>query len=318
MAETLATYAIPEHHVIAFTNNVRAALARKGGELRSMVTSASYTGERAQVVDFLGPVVFIKRETRYQDTRVTELDHTSRWIVGDEYDVAMFIDKLDTLKMIYDPTSPYVERIREAGGRKEDEIIMGAFFAAAKTGKTGTASVAFPAQDVIPNGGAQTGGVVTNAGRMSIAKLRAARKLLKKRLVDIRAERPMILVSAEQTDDLLGEDKIGSTFYNQVRPLVDGEVSSFMGFTFVPMEQIIPSYTTNAPVGTGGASVPVVVRQCPVWVQSGMHYGAWEGMSMVINNRPDKNNIKQIHASFNGGATRLEEGKVLTLECLEY
>jgi hypothetical protein len=43
----------------------------------------------------------------------------------------------------------------------------------------------------------------------------------------------------------------------------------------------------------------------------------WDSLSIIIGPRPDKNNIKQIHATFTAGATRIEENKVLQLQCLE-
>ena len=114
MAETVASYSVPEHHVKMYTANIRASLEKQGGLLTGLVSRGSYRGEKSQVVDFIGPVEFIERQTPYGDTKLTELEHTSRWISGIEYDCAVLVDRLDTLKMIYDPTSPYVERFRQA------------------------------------------------------------------------------------------------------------------------------------------------------------------------------------------------------------
>lgn len=305
MVETIATYSVPEHHVKMYTANVNAALNKQGGLLGGFVSMSGYTGEKAQVINFLGPVEFIERNSPYGDTKLTELEHSQRWISGIEYDCAVLIDRLDTLKMIYDPTSPYVARMVEAAERKKDEIIMSKFFATAKTGKDGTTNTAFPAGDIIVHG----------TTRMSVAKLRAARKLLKKRHVDLRTTTPYIAVTSEQTDDLLGEVAVGSSDYNAVKPLVDGEVSKFMGFVFVPYED-----NGNALNGRG---IPThidggdLIRECPVWVPDGHHFGLWDSLSIVIGPRADKNNIKQAHASFTAGATRVEEGKVLKLECKE-
>lgn len=302
MPETLATYTVPEHHVKMYTANVRAALNKMGGILMSLVSTDAYKGEKAQVINFIGQVEFVERDTPYSDTKVTKLEHTQRWIVGAEYDCAVFVDRLDTLKMIYDPTSPYVERFREGAARRQDELIMNSYFADAKSGKDGTSSVSFPAKDVLAHGGT----------RMSVAKLRGMRKLIKKRHVNLRVQRPYIAVTADEIDDLLGEVAVGSSDYNAVKPLVDGEVSNFMGFTFVP-------YEDNGD-GTDGKSIPSyddggnTIRECPVWVMDGMHYGSWDQLEITINNRPDKNNIKQIHGTFTGGSTRKEEGKVFKLE----
>ena len=304
--ETIATYSVPEHHVKMYTANVQAALQKEGGFLMGLVTTGSYTGEKSQVVNFIGPVEFIERNSPYGDTKLTEVEHTQRWISGIEYDAAILIDRLDTLKMIYEPTSPYVNAMRDAAQRKQDEIIMSKFYATAKTGKDGTTNTAFPAQDVIAHG----------STRMSVAKLRAARKLLKKRHVKLRTMQPYIAVTSEQTDDLLGEVAVGSNDFNAVRPLVDGEVSRFMGFMFVPYEDNGDSLNGRG-IPTVDVAGPATIRRCPVWVQDGMHYGGWDALSIIISPRPDKNNIKQAHATFTSGATRLEEGKVLELQCVE-
>lgn len=298
--ETLASYSVPEHHVKMYTANIRASLQKRGGDLVARVSQGSYSGEKVQVVNFIGPVEFIERNTPYGDTKIVELEHTSRWIAAREYDCAVLIDRLDTLKMIYDPTSPYVERMREAAARKMDQIIMDKFFATAKAGKDGTTDVAYSSANTVVHGG--TG--------LVLSKLRSLRKLIKKRHVDLRTTKPLIGVTAEEIDDLIGETTTNSIDFNSVKPLVDGEVSTFMGFTFVPYEAYMGNaIPTHDDTGT--------VRECPVWVPDGMHFGLWQGLTVTINNRPDKNNIKQIHATFTAGATRLEEDKVFKVECKE-
>lgn len=306
MSETIASYSVPEHHVKMYTANVRAAITKKGGLLTGTVSSGSYSGDKSQVVNFIGPVEFAERTNVYGDTKLTELEHTSRWISGTEYDCAVLVDRLDTIKMIYDPTSPYVERFREAAARKMDEIVMAKFFAPAKAGKEGTDIVNFPNRDIIPHGGT----------RMSVAKLRALRKLIKKRHIDLRSMRPTICVTSEQVDDLLGEVAVTSSDYNAIKPLVDGEVSNFMGFNFLPYEDNGDS-TGGRGIPSTDVAGPATIRNLPVWVPDGMHFGAWAGLEIVIGNRADKNNIKQIHGTFTAGATRLEEGKVFQLQVVE-
>lgn len=304
MAESIASYSVPEHHLTMYTANVRAAIAKPGGLVKPLFSQGAYRGEKAQVVMFIGPVEFIERDTPYADTKLTELEHTQRWIIGKEYDCAVLVDRLDMLKLIYDPTSPYVERFREAAMRKMDEISVAAMLATAKTGKGASVDTAFPSGNTVANGG--TG--------FTVAKLRSLRKLVKKKHVDVRTVKPYVLINAEGVDDLLQEVAVGSSDYNSVKPLVDGEVSAFMGFTFVPYEDNgtsangkgIPSYTS------GGT-----IRQSVCWVPDGMHFGMWDDLVITINNRPDKNNIKQIHGTFTAGATRIDESKVFNLEWLE-
>ncbi len=289
MADTVNNYPITESYILHYTSNVQSALTRAPGLLYPHVSRSMYSGERAQIVNFLGPIYFTKRTAVNADTKAVEPEHTSRWISADDYDSAILIDRVDTLRTIYDPTSPYVEQMRKALGRLQDDVVMAAFFADARTGKTGSSTASFDtvAADTIVSGGVG----------LTFAKLRSLRKTMKRRYLDLRGVRPIIGVTAQQMDDLLGETVVGSFDYNSVKPLVDGEVSSFMGFTFLPMEGVIP-----APVAG--------VRALPVWVPEGMHFGDWQGLQITIGPRADKNNITQIHACCSFGATRVEEGKV--------
>lgn len=297
MAETVANYTVPEHHVKMYTANVRNTIVRMGGIIYPLVSHGSYSGDKVQVVDFIGTIEFAERTTKYADTQVSELEHTSRWISGAEYDVAVFIDRLDTLKMIYDPSSPYVDRMRQAHERKRDQIVLDKFFATARTGKEGTTDVSYKSANTVTAG----------ATGFTVAKLRSLRKLMKKRNLDLRGMMPKILVNAEAIDDLLAETQVTSSDYAAVKALVSGEVNSFMGFDFVPFEDF------------GGVGIPAVstTRTSPAWLPDGMHYGTWQDLVVTISNRPDKNNIKQIHATFTAGATRLEEDKVFGVEWVE-
>jgi hypothetical protein len=300
MAETIASYSVPEAHVYMFTDNVRNVITRNGGLVYPYVMHGSYTGERVQLVQFIGPVEFIERDTPYSDTKLTELEHTSRWINGREYDVAVLIDRLDTLKMIFDPTNPYVERFRQAHERKRDDIIVDAFFASVKTGKDASGTATYKAANTVADGG--TG--------FTLAKLRSLRKLMKKRNLDMRSIKPLILTNGEAIDDLLSETQVTSSDYAAVKALVDGEVNYFMGFQFLPFEDY---NAKGIPYVTGSSTV----RHSPVWIPDGMQYGAWQDLVITISNRPDKNNIKQIHGTFTAGAVRLEEDKVFALDWVE-
>lgn len=302
--ETIGSYSVPEHHVTMFTSNVVHVIQKQGGILPPLVTRGSYRGEKVQVVNLIGTIEFTRRDVPYQDTQFSELEHKQRWISGYEQDAAVLIDRLDLLKMIYDPTSPYVEAIRNGAARARDAVIMSAFFADTKTGKNAATTTTYKAANTVVHGG--TG--------LTVAKLRAMRKLIKKRHVDLRSISPYIAVTAEETDDLLGETAVQSIDYNVVRALVNGEVNSFMGFQFVPYEAWGG--------GLNGFGIPVhddtgVVRELPVWVPQGMHFGEWDGLTIIISNRPDKNNIKQVHATFTIGATRIEEDNVFKIEAKE-
>lgn len=293
MPDTVNNNPITESYILQYTSNVQAALARAPGLLYPHISRGMYSGERSQIVNFLGPLFFTKRTAVNADTKAVEPEHTSRWISADDYDCAVLVDRIDTLRTIYDPLNPYVERMREALGRLQDDVVMAAFFADARTGKTGASTASFNtvATDTISAGGVG----------LTFAKLRSLRKTMKRRFLDLRGVKPIIGVTAQQTDDLLGETVVGSHDYNAVKPLADGEVSTFMGFQFLPMEGVIPAPVAN-------------VRDLPAWVPNGMHFGDWQSLQITIGPRADKNNITQVHACASFGATRVEEGRVFKVQ----
>ncbi|WP_414464362.1 phage capsid protein [Hyphomicrobium sp. DY-1] len=295
MADTLATYQVPEHHVKSFTSNVLLAVQRKGGVFRPYATQGSYVGEDAQAVDFVGPAEFNERTVRLADTQLSEFEHKQRWIAPKDYDFATMVDRLDRLRMLYDPMSPYVESARMGAARKEDDAFIAAFFANARTGKLGATSTPYRTANTVAVG--STG--------LSVAKLRAMRKMMKQANIDLKAEQPYIACSAQQIDDLLGETQVTNSDYAAIKALVDGEVTRFMGFEFVQNEALLSS----------GVS-PAATMKCPVWVKSGMHWGDWQSLVTTISPRPDKNNLPQLHMSMTFGVTRIDESKVFEIDCL--
>jgi tRNA A-37 threonylcarbamoyl transferase component Bud32 len=47
---------VPDHYTISFSNNITMLLQIQGSMLRSCVTEGHYTGEKAAIVDQIGPV----------------------------------------------------------------------------------------------------------------------------------------------------------------------------------------------------------------------------------------------------------------------
>ena len=54
----------------------------------------------------------------------------------------------------------------------------------------------------------------------------------------------------------------------------------------------------------------------PVYVKSGMHFGMWNDIKTDISQRNDLQNIPwQVYVTLTGGATRIEEKKVVQIIC---
>ena len=174
-----------------------------------------------------------------------------------------------------------------------DDIIIDAFDGTSKTGTNGGTSTTF-------DSGME---VAVGATGLTVAKLRAARKLLLENHVDLKSEMPLIAVTAQQMDDLLGETEVTSADFSAVKALVSGEVDTFMGFKFIHTEGL----------DVDGSSY----RKCPFWVPSGMHMGMWNGLETKIDERADKEYTVQVFMRMTVGACRTQEGKVGRILCAE-
>lgn len=275
-----------------YTTNVDLLLQQRGSKLRDAVSVGSYTGKAAKAVEQIGAVTAQKRTTRHGDTPMISTPHAARWVFPGDYEWADLIDDQDKLRMLIDPTSPYaINGAMSLGRAMDDEIILGAT-GTNKVGENGSDNQVFlPANIIAP---AATG--------LTIAKLRAARLALAKAEVDFSADEAYFAASAVQLDNLLGTTEVTSSDYNTVKALTKGEVDSFMGFKFIPIERL--------PVVSGA-------RRCLAWVKSGLHLGIWEDIQSKITERADKSYATQVYVKGTFGATRVEEAKVVAVDCVE-
>lgn len=281
----------------AFVNDykttVQQLLQQNDSRFRWAVTIDSYTGEGGKAVEQIGAVTAQKRTSRHADTPLIETPHDARWVYPVDYEWADLIANQDKLRMIIDPTSPYAINGASAMRRALDDEIISAFFADAKTGKTGSTTTSLPAGQQI----------AANSEGLTVKKLRDAKKLLMAAEVDLDMDPVYVAVTAEQHDDLLGEVQTTNTDYTDRPVLVEGKITRFMGFEFIHSERL----------GVDGSSN----RRLPCWAKSGMHLGIWDDMVTRVSERGDKSYETQVYLCETIGATRLEEEKVVEILCAE-
>lgn len=282
-----------------YTTNVQLLLQQKGSRLRGSVTEGMHIGEQAVPVEQIGKVAATKRTTRYPDLTPVDTPQDRRWVFPSDYDWNDLIDNADKLRMLIDPQSSYVTNGVYAMGRAMDDEIIAAFFGVAKTGKTGATSTNFPAGNQI----AVNFGAAANVG-MTIAKLREAKRLLLAAEVDIDNDPLYVGLTAKQHDNMLGEAQAISLDYNDKPVLVQGRITSFMGFNFLQCERL--------QLNGGG------FRRNPAYAKSGMHLGVWNDIKTDVTQRKDKGGLPwQVYVYGTFGATRLEEAKTIEIICSE-
>lgn len=298
------SFQVPTHFVQAYSTNVEMLLQQRGGKLLSTVSQGSYTGKGAKAVEQIGPVKPVKNLSRHADTPLISTPADARWVFPNDYEWADLIDEQDKLRMLIDPQSAYVMNAVNAMRRAQDDEILQAFFAASATGENGTTSTAFPAGQIV---GVNVGGANSN---LNVAKLRAGKRLFMAAGVDLEYEKLFAAITSADHDGLLNEIQVTSLDYNNKPTLVEGKVTAFMGYNFVPVEFSDASAYDAAATLVNGAN-----RLLPAWSTGAMHLGMWNDITTRVSVRDDKRYATQVYAKTTVGATRLQEKKVVQMIC---
>ena len=273
-----------------YSANVQMLSQQKGSLLRDAVRTESMTGKNA-FFDQVGKATAQKRTTRHADTPQIDTPHARRRVTLVDYEYADLIDEQDKVKMLIDPTSAYAQAAAFALGRAMDDEIISAALGTAFTGETGSTSTALPAGQQIANGGTD----------LTVAKLRTAKKTLDLASVDPSIPR-YIAVGPDQIEALLGDTNVTSSDFNTVKALVQGEVNQFMGFNFI---------TSNRLSKAGN------IRSCFAWAEDGLALAIGKDVMARIDERSDKGYATQVYYCMSIGSTRMEEEKVVQIDCDE-
>lgn len=281
--------------VQTYATNVGMLLQQQGSKLRSAVQVHALSGKAASVLEQIGAVNPVKNQARHSDTPIISTPQSKRWVFPNDYDWADLIDDQDKLRMLIDPTSPYALAGAWAMGRAQDDEIIAAFHGTARVGENGTTTEAWNTNYNV----AQTFGAAGNTG-LNVAKLRRAKTLLIQAQVDIDNDPLFCAINGSEHEYMLNEAQAVSLDYNTRPVLVDGKISSFMGFNFIVTERILTVAT---------------VVEVPAWAKSGMALGVWNDLTTKITERADKRHSTQVYVSGTYGATRLELGRVIKILC---
>lgn len=273
-----------------YSANVQMLSQQMGSRLRDTVRVENMTGKNA-FFDQVGVAVAQKRTTRHGDTPQMDTPHARRRVSLVDYEYADLIDDQDKVRLLIDPTSSYARAAAAAMGRAMDDEIIAAATGTAFTGETGSTSTALPSGQQIANGGTD----------LTVAKLREAKKILDLSDVDPSITR-YIAVGPEQIENLLSDTNVTSSDFNTVKALVQGEVNQFMGFNFI---------MTNRLAKSGN------IRSCFAWAEDGLALAVGKDVNARIDERADKGYATQVYYCMSIGATRMEEDKIVQIDCDE-
>lgn len=228
-------------------------------------------------------------QVRVPQTDVTPLNvtYSQATVTLTDYIAAEYSDIFNQAKVNFDERQELVQVVAKAIGRRSDQMIIDAL-AASSTSLTVATSI---------------GGAGTN---MNMAKLRETARLLN--TANVPAEDRYILIHASQLSSLLSETSVTSSDFNTVKALVQGDITTFMGFNFVT----IGDRSEGGLAGGGSGSTRVV------YAYHKMAVGMAEAMAIrsEINYIPEKTSWL-VSSMFSAGAIAIDAGGIVAITCTE-
>lgn len=294
---------------VQYTAALELLLQQRGQRLGGACRRGTHVGKMASPVQYTGALEFKQAGPRGSPLQPQIAQYQRRWVSPTDKDLTIQVDSFDELRTIVDPKSALTAAVDAACNRLFDDILINAFFAVAQTGvdatsltnETFNSGSDFPISVSI----ADTFGAGTATG-MTVKKLIEAKRILRRYENDMETIMPHIAIGAQQEADLMGQIQVQNEDYGE--PLAikrdgGGRLTGMLGFMFHNSERL----------GVSGSD-----RQVPVWLEDGMYLGIWKGVQTIISQRNDLvGHPWQAYSMVSLGATRLQGGKVLQINCVD-
>lgn len=216
-----------------------------------------------------------------------------------------FLEDLEVVRMLEDPTSADMASMMNAKNRATDDFIVANMFAPSRNGQNGENSVNFPAANVIAVDDRSfihdaevlpaNGNLPLTIGKLITAKVRLDQSEL---------EGPRYFAcSAVQLGNLLSSTPATSSDYASVKRLAEGDTDTFMGFTFIRSERLALAASN--------------VRACAAWIKDAIQYKERPIKNAKITQREDKSFRWYAYYELERGMCRRYDAGVLQVNCAE-
>jgi len=296
-------------HVLQETTDVYAGVVR----------NEAIEGERKSY-DFLGAIEMSEKTSRFGDIPVDDLDHNRRWIYPKWFEKGVYVDDLDKIALLTDPTGDYMKAIAKGIIRKKNDTVYAAFKGSVQGGKDygsdtyafnntafssasqGGRTIVHDTTDSFADGGTSSG--------LTIEKLILAREAL----VDLKNDANQIFNYAcaqRQISDLIREAETQSIDTSPFKSLERGNVAEFMGFRLMVDYNIVkPSAGTH-----NGVDGSTYVYENFAFTGDAILYAQHTAPIFKVDWIPTKG-IWMVSAKCGMNAIRMDEDKVIKIECV--
>lgn len=254
-------------------------------------------GER-HFIDLLG-----KREPAEnvgsKDSPDVDQDFLRRMITMKDWDDGIVIRDTDIFQTLDDPSNMITTAMRRGFARTIDRTIRDAATGQADSGHSGGTPENLATANKVPVDYVEIGSDVNS--NLTVGKLRRTLAILEG--FDVETSDLHFAAHPNQKQSLLQDDEVTSADFNAVRALVNGEVDTFLGFTF--------HWVTLLTVASE-------IRTCFAWDRDGIVMAFAKTPKVEMDPaRSDKSFFPYLYTAMTLGATRIEEERVVEIKCDE-
>jgi hypothetical protein len=225
---------------------------------------------------------------RVPQTDVTPLNvgFSSVTLTLSDFNAAEYSDIFSQAKVNFDERQELVQVVANAMGRRQDQLILDAL--------TASSTSLTVSNDI--------GGTDSN---MNITKLREAKRLMDKN--NVPPDGRNIIIHANGLANLLSETSVTSSDFNSVKALVQGELNTYLGFTFHVLGDR----------SEGGLAIDGSLdRSCFAFHKDAVGYGEGIAMRTEINYIAEKTSYL-VNEVFSAGAIAIDDEGIVKITCRE-
>jgi hypothetical protein len=292
----------------SYVSKLDILLQQRVSKLRGRCEVGTYVGKEASMVQQIGVLDVKQPAARYAPKTPQIPMYTRRWVFPNDRDIDVLVDTFDELRTFVEVKGGIAEVSNAAFERYCDDLIINAANGTAKTGvDSSNFSTESFASTVSTSGGylvADTFGASASTG-LTYPKLVEAFRVMRHNQVDLDAEVPGLIISAQQEADLKKQQEVISKEYNTNMVVENGRVQHLAGFDIIVHERVNTSASNT-------------LRNCLAWVKSGMHLGIWRDRTVSVHPRYDLSSEPwEMYATFTAGATRTQLFKVVQINAAD-
>ena len=289
---------------VQYTTDLELLLQQEESRLRAFVdVKGGYVGKMVSPIQQIGPLEFKQPQGRFAPIQLQFANYTRRWVSPSFRDCGTAVDTFDQMQTIVNPQAGIGKVVMAAGARFFDDLIIAAPFATAQTGvdASSLSSETWPATTFLVS---DTFDSAASSG-MTFSKIIEGRRILQHYQNDLRTDSVTLVCGSQQESDLLKQVEVTDKNYNAAPVVEEGKVTRILGTNIIYSERLNTSSSNT-------------LRNCIMFVRSGLHLGIWKDIEMDIHqNKNLTGHPWQLYAMVGGGATRTQLGKIIQINCAD-